>query len=77
MSKLTNRDLEIIERQAYAAKADNATCVEAVTPDAVLKLISTVREIEEERECYKKAHRQIKADWNELIFNVHQLVRNF
>lgn len=70
-------DLEVLERQARAAKAYNATCVEAVTPDAVLELISTVRELEEQRYKYKKAYKQIRADWYELAVRAERLAMSF
>ena len=42
--------LEVLERQAYAAKAGNNTYVWTVTPDTVLLLIAEIRGIKAERD---------------------------
>lgn len=72
-----NIDLDVLEGKAREAKANNADCVEAVTPDAVLELISTVRELEEQRYEYKKAYKQIRADWYELAVMAKRLAMSF
>lgn len=72
-----NIDLDVLERQARAAKADNATCVEAASPAAVLELIATVRELKEQNRMYKKAYGQMRFQWDDLAIKAKRLAMGF